>query len=243
MRHLLTTILSLLTLSSVLMGTAARAEETPVNMAAEFRIGMVNPKIDSEFDSGTSPFKDVFGDDSAWLFGGELDYQFWRGFGSIGLFGSAAWGYVSGKGLQADGSKSSDDSSLSLVPLVIGPVYRFDWLAVRYGIPVVLALKAGLGYTVWWIRDGVDDIASYETEDGSNRDAYGGTFGVHWGLSLHLLLDFFEPHTAKVFDNEMGVNNSYLFVEYSGDWTNDFGSDKSFDLSQNGVVFGLAFEM
>jgi len=232
-----------LCLLAVLASSTARAEETPVNMAAEFRVGMVSPKVDSEFDGGVSPFKDMFGDESAWLFGGELDYQFWRGFGSIGLFGSAAWGYVSGKGMQADGSKSSDATSLSLVPLVVGPVYRFDWLAVRYGIPLVLALKGGLGYTVWWIRDGVDDIASYEGEDGSRREGYGGTFGVHWGVSLHLLLDFFEPHTAKVFDNEMGVNNSYLFVEYTGDWANDFGSDKSFDLSQDGVVFGLAFEM
>jgi len=240
MKHVSASILSLLLLCA---GLPVRAEETPVSMAAELRFGMVNPKIDSEFGGDASPFKDVFGDSSAWLFGAELDYQFWRGFGSIGLFGSAAWGYVSGKGLQEDGTESSDDTTLSLVPLVVGPVYRFDWLAVRYGIPVVLAFKGGLGYTVWWIRDGVDDVTSYKDAEGNNRDGYGGTLGLHWGLSLHLLLDFFEPHTAKVFDNEMGVNNSYLFVEYSGDWTNDFGSDKSFDLSQNGVVFGLAFEM
>ncbi|MBM4353078.1 MAG: hypothetical protein FJ109_04665 [Deltaproteobacteria bacterium] len=240
MRHAIASFLSLLLVGGAL---PALGEETPVNMAAEFRIGMYTPRIDSEFGGGVSPFNDMFGDDAAWLFGGELDYQFWRGFGSIGLFGSASWGYVSGKGLQVDGTQSSDETSLSLVPLVLGPVYRFDWLAVRYGIPVVLAFKGGLGYTFWWVRNGVDEITSFEEADGTKREGYGGTFGLHWAVSFHLLLDFFEPHTAKVFDNEMGVNNSYLFVEYAGDWCNDFGSDKSFDLSQDGVVFGLAFEM
>ena len=223
--------------------TPAMAEDSPQNLALELRIGPYNPQIDDEFSGGTKPFKSTFGDKSALLFGPELDVQIWHGFGSLGLFGAAMYGWVSGKGLDESGAKSSDKTTLSMVPLVGGVVYRFDVLSKRFRIPLVVSLKGGVDYTIWWIRDGVDSIARYKNSSGKSMPGYGGTWGLHWSAGLHLLLDFFEPHTAKVFDNEMGVNNSYLFIEYVGYWVDDFGSKKSFNLSHNGVAFGLAFEL
>ncbi len=236
---------ALLTLTVALLGfpLTASAEGSGQTSAMELRFGTYKPAIDSEFSGGVSPYKDIFGDNSAWLFGAEYDAQIWRGFGSIGLFGSAAWGYVSGKGVAPEGAETSDETTLSMVPIVLGAVYRFDVLADRFNIPFVLTGKLGVDYTLWWIRDGLDDVTEYSDAGGSKLPGYGGTFGLHWAVGFHLLLDFFEPHTAKIFDNEMGVNNSYLFAEYVGYWVNDFGASDSFDLSHNGVVFGLAFEL
>lgn len=218
-------------------------EESPQNVAVELRVGpyYVN-KIDSEF-SGDGPYQSLFDGDPAWTFGLELDWQIWHGFGSIGVFGNASWGFFSGKGWDVEeNTLSADETTLSLVPVALGAVYRFDVLAKRWNVPIVLALKLGLSYTFWWVKNGVEEVTDASL-GGSSYPGYGGTWGLHWGASLHFLLDFFEPHTAKIFDNEIGVNNSYLFVEYVGYWSNDFGSDASWDLSHNGVVFGLAFEM
>lgn len=236
-------LISTMALAILTVPLATLAEESNQTSALELRFGLYNPSIDSEFSGDVSPMKDVFGDDGAWLFGAEYDVQLWQGFGSVGLFASAAWGYLEGKGIAPDGTDTSDGTTLSLVPLVAGGVYRFDVLAKRYKIPFVLSAKLGLDYTLWWIRDGLEEITEYSDGNGGTTPGYGGTFGLHWAVGLHLLLDFFEPHTAKVFDNEMGVNNSYLFAEYTGYWVDDFGSSSSFDLSHNGFVFGLAFEL
>jgi hypothetical protein len=222
---------------------ASLADDSPQTLAMELRFGFYTPDIDSEFDKGVTPYDTVFGSDSAWMFGLELDSQLWHGFGSLGAFGLTSYGYLSGHGISQDGTDSSDETTMSFLPLVAGLVYRFDVLAVRYDIPFVLVLKGGLNYTIWWIRDGVEEISEIEDADGSATEGSGGTFGLYGAASLHLLLDFFEPHTAKVFDNDLGVNNSYLFVEYAFQKVDDFGSDSSFDLSDSGLVFGLAFEM
>jgi len=217
------------------------AEDTPRTLALEFRAGQYQPGIDSEFE-GATPYQKIFKDDSAWIWGIELDSQVFQAFGSIGIFGSAGWGYVTGKGLAQDGNPSSDETTLSLAPLVLGGAYRFDVLAERWGVPLVPVVKGGLNYTVWWVRDGLGEVSTFKQGDKEFEGA-GGTFGLYYSASLHLLLDFFEPHTAKVFDNDMGVNNSYAFIEFARFTTDDFGSDKSLDLSDDSVIFGLAFEM
>jgi len=251
------TIVRMALLGMVLIPFGLAAEETPQTMAMEVRIGSYTPDIDSEFGpQDEKPFDKIFGGDSALMLGLELDSQVWHGFGSAGLFGIVSYGYVSGKGIAAGGTKSSDDTTMSFLPLTAGVVYRFDVAAVNLGIPIVPVVKGGLSYTVWWIRDGVEDIAGYvppsgtgaaagSSGDGSGKsvEGTGGTFGFYGSVGVHVLLDFFEPHTAKVFDNDLGVNNSYLFAEVAMQRVDDFGSDKSFDLSDTGLFFGLAFEM
>jgi hypothetical protein len=54
-----------------------------------------------------------------------------------------------------------------------------------------------------------------------------------------LLLDVLEPSAARAMDAETGVNNSYLFIEWS---VSDFGGDQM-NVGSNTWVTGLAFEM
>jgi hypothetical protein len=218
--------------------------ESPQNVALEFRVGPYSPDIDSEF-KGQGPYAKIFGDDPAWLFGLELDWQILKKSGTLGIFGSAMIGRVAGYGWDPESDAASEDETkLFLLPCVFGAVYRADQLAKRWNVPLVFSFKFGLSYTFWWITNGVGDVTSYEPEGGGDKiPGYGGTWGLAWGAGLHFLLDVLEPHVSKVFDNEMGVNNTYLYVEYSGFWSNDFGSDDSWNLSNHGVVFGLAFEM
>ncbi|MFH1530824.1 MAG: MXAN_2562 family outer membrane beta-barrel protein [Pseudomonadota bacterium] len=236
------TCITLLPLVFLLAAPPALAEESPQFMAMEVRFGFYHPSIDDEF-SGTGPYSSSFGDDDMIHFSGELDWQFWRPFGSLGLFGTAGYAWVQGRGLLADGSKSSDETKFKMVPLDMGLVYRMDVLAQKYKIPFVLAVKGGLTYAFWWMTDGLGETSSWTSTSGKKISATGGTMGLNAAIALHLHLDIFEPHSAKVFDNELGVNNSYLFVEYGVHWLNDFASGKSLDLTSHGLTFGLAFEM
>lgn len=231
--------------ASLISGSAwaQDVEQSPKSNAMELRLGFFDPAIDDEFSGDTKPFEQAFGSDSAWMLGAEIDFQFWQGFGSLGVFGMTGYGQITGKGVTEEGERSSDETAMLFFPFTAGLVYRFDVLATRFGVPLALSLKGGFDYWIWQIEDGNEETSTYDAADGSSLDGVGGTYGLYGSVGLHLLLDFFEPHAATIFDNDLGVNNSYLFVEWSAHWLNDFGSDSSFDLSHGGLVFGLAFEM
>jgi hypothetical protein len=235
-------IIYLLPLTMLLTAAPVTADESPQNMAMELRFGFYHPSIDSEF-SGAGPYKSSFGKDDMVHFSGELDWQFWRPFGSLGLFGTVGYAWVQGRGLLADGTKSSDETKLKMVPMDMGLVYRFDVLAQKYRIPFVLAVKGGLTHAFWWITDGLGETSSWKSVSGKSTTGSGGTWGLNGAVALYLHLNIFETHAAKTFDNELGVNNSYIFVEYGFHWLNDFNSDESLDLTDHGLTFGLAFEM
>jgi hypothetical protein len=235
--------LSLITLVLIsTIGADLALAESPQTSALEVRFGFYQPDIDSEF-GGNGPLSRTFDDDSMFTFGLEFDYQLLRGFGSLGIYTAFNYGYIEGSGLLQDGTASSDTTSFSMLPISVGAVYRFDVLAVRWDIPLVFSFKFGPEYAIWWMRDGLEEISTFTSAEGKEMEAIGGTYGLSGAIGLHILLDIFESHTAKIFDNEMGINNSYLFIEYGLHWLNDFGSDSSLDLSDTGVVFGLAFEM
>jgi len=88
----------------------------------------------------------------------------------------------------------------------------------------------------------VGDISQFEPEEGTDITAEGATMGYHISVGMRLLLDGFDRTTADSFDEDMGFNNSYLFIEWSKLNLDDFGSDTSFILSDELISFGLAFD-
>lgn len=217
------------------------ADESPRNMALELHVGPYTPSIDSQFRDAT-PYQDVFGNDGAILFGVHADYQLWQDFGSVAVGGGMRYGRVEGTALRADGGQTTDSTTLQFIPLKADVIYRFDWPAVEYGVPFVPYAKLGLDYVVWWITNNRDEVANAFGPDGKGRAGRGGTFGWHFAIGGQLLLDFLEPATATRFDQETGVNNSYLFAEFAVNQVNDFGTGGSFDLSDNAFSAGLMFE-
>ncbi|MGM0574488.1 MAG: MXAN_2562 family outer membrane beta-barrel protein [Myxococcota bacterium] len=215
--------------------------ESPRHMMLELHVGPYQPQVDDQFDSA-SPYQDTFGDDQMILFGMHLDYQIWQEVGSVAVGGGIRYGWVDGQALDANGEPTDDDTSLNLMPLEASAVYRFDYAAIRWGVPLVPYAKAGLTYAIWWVKDGRDEVANARDPDGGGRVGRGGTFGFHAKAGLQILLDWASPDMATEFDQEVGVNNSYLFAEYSWNSINNFGSDTSIDLSDATASFGLMFE-
>ena len=229
--------------TTVALDPAARPEPesdlSPQNAAVELRFGPYLPRVD---DGTESPvFEDFFGDDNRYMLGFEIDWQLWRApyVGTLGV--GAGWGYtymsapnlVISEGPPA-GTPISQESTLNIMPMYAVGVLRVDVLSRQFGVPVVPYGKLGLGYALWWIDDGVSTARNGEGEVGKDTSV-----GTHTALGAMLLLDAFDPVAARAMDAEIGVNNSYMFFEWS--WS-DFDG-RQMNVGASTWVTGLAIEM
>jgi hypothetical protein len=218
--------------------TSSNNDITPQNAAFEVRFGPYRPKID---DNVSSPvFDDFFGTGRRFMFGLELDWQALRipYLGSLGVGGG--WGYTQMSAtnrVPAGGDTSvnvSQESSLNIMPFTALGVLRVDVLARRFSVPLVPYAKLGLAWAFWWVNDG---IGTATTDDGTQgKDVSVGTQASLGGM---FLLDILEPSSALAADIESGVNNSYLFFEWS---MSNYGGDQM-NVGSSNWVTGLAFEM
>lgn len=226
-----------------LFGVSPAQAASPLTGSMDFRASRYLPGIDNDFTGKAKPYADVFADPT-WQFGVTYDSRLWDRFGTLSAGVGFNYWTQTGKGVvKATGEASGDTTSLQIMPLSIDLVYRLDPLAERWGIPFVPYAKIGLIYSVWWMRNGVDEIATLTDSSGTKREALGATGGWHGTVGLRFLLDVLEPQAQRSFDIEMGVNHSYLFGEYQVTKVDDFGAAKSFDLSDDLFVFGIAFDL
>ncbi len=216
--------------------------ESPQRFAFELRLGPYQPRVDEEFSNGKTPYKDIYGSGKNFYIGFEVDWQALR-IPYLGTLGPGfAWGYSSRSAkakLSGTTNDSAENTSLTIMPMYLAAVLRVDVLARELSIPLVPYAKAGLGLGLW----------STSTESGvSTRDGVEGrgrSWGTHLALGGMFQLDFLEPNASLTFDDELGVNNSYLYFEYV--WS-DLGTMTLFeDKNQMRVgtkswVAGLAFE-
>lgn len=217
--------------------------QSPRRFYFEFKMGPFAPDIDSEFD-GPGPFEHIFGDGSDIMFKWELDVQLWQGFGSLGIGAQVGYYTTSANPYLDDGSasgstnatRSSSETSVTLLPLSLLAVYRFDWPAVTWGVPLVPYVKFGLNYTAWWI-----DVDG-ETASVDGDDAAGGSIGWQFNAGAALLLDVLEPSAAKNLDVELGINHTYLFFEFVHVQADGFGSETSLSVGDTSWNAGIAFE-
>lgn len=220
--------------------------ESPQSFAFEARIGPYRPQIDEEFSSsGKRPFEQTFGDGRGLYFGFELDWQALRipHFGSIGP--GVSWGYTrrSAVAKVAEGPHAGEDSAqstyLTIMPMYASGVLRVDVLARDFDVPLVPYGKLGLGLGLW--RASTDNGLSTAPDGTVGK---GRTWGTHAALGGMFLLDFIDRSAALGFDEEVGVNNSYLFVEWQ--WLNLDGQliekRPQMRVGTTGWIAGLALE-
>lgn len=213
--------------------------ESPRSMMLELHGGSYSPDVDSEF-GGQTPWKDSFGGGSMTLLRMHLDYELWQAHGTLAVGAGFGYGWINGNARNEAGDKTEDEVGFNLMPLQLSVVYRWDWAAVEYGVPLVPYAKIGLTGAMWWATDAKDRISNVPDGDGT-REGRGFTLGWHASVGLMFLLDVFSDSMAINFDTESGVNNSYIFAEYQHTDLDDFGGD-SIVLSDDAFSFGLAFE-
>jgi hypothetical protein len=210
---------------------------SPQNMAVELRFGPYVPRIDSEFGSA-APYQSSFGKKKRLMVGFEVDYQLLRipYFGTVGPgFG---WGFTSMGSkatVRSTGLPSDQPIALSLMPMYLVGVLRFDYLALETGFPLAFYAKAGLSYALWWTTSG-GKLARVDGVKGQ-----GASYGYHGALGASFSLNALDRSAAVEMDNTTGINSAYLFGEFYMSNLNGFGSG-TMQVGANTWVLGLAFE-
>lgn len=225
---------------------ASQRYRSSKDFAMELRLGPYRPDVDGELEDAPEeerPHAKYFGTGRKLLAQAELDYQFFKAFGSLaiglsmGYFKQTAKSFVEpGPGL-APTVRSGDSTSLMLVPTALSLVYRFDVAALRWNVPLVPYAKAGLDYVFWSVSDGNGNVP----EAGGGRGR-GATTGYHAAFGVALMLDIFDPGAAQEFDAETGVNHTYLFAEYRHSEISGLGRGGGLHLGDTTWSAGLMFE-
>ena len=221
------------------MSAPAAADEIPQTMGTmEFKFGPYMPRVDDAFD-GVGPYEAFYGDSSMRYGEFTLDYHLWQGIGKLSLGGHLGYGRVRASVRDESGNTLDVDerTSFRIIPLRGSLIYRFDYGALRYSVPLVPVVKGGLNYNFWRAKTPSGDTANVGGQRGS-----GGKMGWHATLGIHLHLNFFDRSSAAAFDMSWGIANSYLFYEHTWNRVGDFGEEGGLELSANHWALGLAFE-
>jgi hypothetical protein len=228
---------------AALLATSARAADvpgqanrfsSPIYGSFEFQFGQYLPNVDSEFKNGATPWKDAFGNSPDWLFQGGAGWAAYHGWGTLELGGRVGYFVKSGFGFLVTGAQSGDQTKFHMIPTAATLTYRVDTLGPGgYTLPLAPYVRLALERYNWWVTDG----AGHTTRSGATNgwSAAGG---------LALLLDLFDPDLARELDQETGINHTYLFAEARKTSVDDFGSSKSWILSDKASptwAFGILF--
>jgi len=236
--------LALALLGGLLVAPAeARATEPVAQL--QLRFGPYYPSVDEQGGLEGKPFKEIYGGSSEFLFEIDVDWQFWRpwGVGAFTLGGSAGFVQFLGKGLTAEGMVSTDTTVFNIIPLKLSVGYHFDLLAEKWSVPLVPYVYGGLCYYIWWVLDGVGDVAKWtDPAGGDAQEAMGGLWGLHWGIGLKILLDVLDEEAAGHLETEVGILNTYLFAEFTMSWASNFDSGGHFDVGGDTFMAGLMME-
>lgn len=182
-------------------------------------------KIDKDLPG--SPFKEIGGDSLRYLpmLNGGLRVPLLEKYLRWTFTVGAGYTRLSGTAIKADGEKSADKSYMHLIPLT-GEMK----LRPEYSFPVYPYASIGLDYYIWWIR-----------EHGETAEE-GGTFGFHGNFGILLSLNWLDSKSSRKLEKSSGISNTGLFVHYHIEKIDDFGKEKSMDLSCNRFEFGIIFE-
>ncbi len=208
---------------------------SPRTGAIEIKLGGYKPRIDTEEGLTDTPYKKTFNNESMLLFEVELQRYFFQRFGSAGVGISGGYAEKYADSLTESGEVAEEKTALKVVPLKLNALYKFDYAAFRWGVPLVPYGKLGLIYMPWWINKG-DSTQALE-----DRSGKGGKWGYGLTLGASFLLDVLEPRLARDFDSDLGVNHSYFFAEWTYAEVNNFGSP-GLVLSSRHWMFGLALD-
>ncbi len=226
-----------------------KKRESPRNMVAEIRLGSYYPWVDRTLDCqpGQCPYARVL-KGAMLLVELEVERQLFQAFGSAAI--GFSFGYAEKYGHAVDGTNmtTSEATSLRILPMKVLGVYRWDWAAQKYNVPLVPYVKLGFQVVHWWTT------SASGTEIARNLSGAGWSMGILGAGGLAFLLDVLDQRLARDFDNGIGVNHTYLFAEYNIAEVNNFGikqrddmgmpTDRltTLDLSARYFMFGLAFE-
>ncbi|HEY5678221.1 MAG TPA: MXAN_2562 family outer membrane beta-barrel protein, partial [Myxococcales bacterium] len=192
------------------------------------------------------PYHDVFGPRAPPRYQLEFDWEVAHPFGSFLLGATAGFWQNYGKALKRDTTpgaplqRSSDTTTLNVIPFGAIATYRFDWLAERWPrFPFIPYAQAGLMRALWASYNGTGGISKGVTKGGRGS---GWTNGYTTALGFALNLNAIDLELAREAYMDTGIQRTSLFAEYGWTYLNNFHRSGQLILSDRAWRFGLAVE-
>ncbi|MGC4000024.1 MAG: fibronectin type III domain-containing protein [Anaeromyxobacter sp.] len=193
------------------------------------------PGIDEEF-GGDGAYGAIFGDSRGWMFRGAAARTVFDRWGAVDVGLGAGWFQTTGHGLTQDAStgewvESADQTRLRVVPLTAFLAYRLDVVHRRAGWPFEPYARVALERYLWWT----------DAEGGSSHS--GATDGWSFTLGTAILLDGLDRDGQRALAREVGLQHTALTIEVGRAFVNDFGSSRSWTLSDPGWSVGIGLQL
>lgn len=205
-------------------GYQYRVDESPQNSAASFRFGVASfPNLQNA--SGVT-FEHIYGEDKKPILMMDYEWQFYQGFGKLGLKVGSGLMLASGKGQFATPYQGSYDAmekySFYMFPNSIAAIYRLDIFHNQWIVP--------------FGEIGADYLTFIEVRDDGSDIKFGGAPHFHFAVGGSFLLDTLNRDAMVDIDKQYGVNHIWLTAEYRRLESLGSNFDFSDDLINAGVM-------
>lgn len=173
---------------------------SPETAAIEARIGPYTPEV------GANAFGEAYPGDHGLLLGLELDVIALRVPNILYLCPAIGFGYAGydGKAFDESGEKTDEETTFHLIQLPLLAVLRVDALARELSVPLIITGKIGYRWSFWDSNKGGKD------EDDGVDPAW------VWAGQIALDLDLIDPRSARLLDEDWGINHTFVFFEVFG---------------------------
>jgi hypothetical protein len=200
-------------------------EHPRANGDVELRYGPYFPSVES--------VTDVYGDSGhgvLWLEGGVKITRFAELDVGMGFYQELAT-----KVSVADTDyHSSEHTMITAWPFTAALTGRLDIFHEQLLVPTA---RIGMDYWLWkenW----------YVNPDvGGDSSIAGGELGWHWGVGGNLLLDRFDPRRASWLATSMGIDDTYLVVDWRTQTLGQWGEDGTSLFDGSMITVGLKLDM
>lgn len=205
-------------------GFQYRVDESPQNSAASFRFGVASfPNLQNASGIG---FDHIYGEDKKPILLVDYEWQFYQGFGKLGLKVESGLMLASGKGQFATPYQGSTDAmekyTFYMFPNSLAAIYRLDLFHRQWLVP--------------FGEVGIDYLTFIEARDDGNDIKFGGAPHFHIAVGGSFLLDTLNREAMVDVDKQYGVNHIWLTAEYRRLESLGANFDFSDDLFNAGIM-------
>jgi hypothetical protein len=221
-----------------MMTSATALADSPRYSTLELKLGNYFPLIDSEKGLHGQPWAETFGGNAGMLrFDMDMEGFVYQGWGSLAMGIGIGYGEKFADAHDDTGAKSPVQAGMRFYEVRAVVEYRFDTPALKWNIPLVPYVKAGLSMDPWQAAVGTNVEATP-----SGLYGQGIRYGYFFTGGVSLMLDFLDQQATRDVDAEIGINHFYLFVEYNFQQVDSFGAP-GLDLSSRRLMFGIALDI
>ncbi len=224
--------------SAAILGLFLALVATPTALAKDEE---PHPRANADFEMRYGPYfpssaavTSVYGDSGhavLWLDGGIKITRFAELDLGVGFYQSLSTLVA----INDVDSHSAEHTMLTAWPFTGGLTARVDIAKEQLIVPT-----ASIGMDYWLWRE--NWYVSSST--GGDSEVSGGELGWHWGLGVNLLLDRIEPSRADWLTTSMGIDDTYIVVDWRMQELGAFGTGDGVSLFDGSMVtIGLKIDM